>query len=291
MPLRLMPTRHSPFYSPFLALHAAGFLKREGVESVVRIPAEGESAGALLRRGAVDVIQSAVSAAWVEIEKGGGNPPVHIAQINQRDGFCLVGREPDSDFRWEGLAGKTVIADHGHQPLTMLRWAAHQKGGDLSRAKLENLGSPQAMEKAFREGRGDYVHLQGGVPQQIAEEGVGHIVAFVGEGLQPLAFSSIAALRGFLETDFLQPLLRAFAKAKTWTNESPAEEVAGKLAPLFPNLSLAALTRAIGDCQRLGCWEGGSAIPRADYLEARTVFLWAKGIARRHSYEDVCDVH
>src|SRR5262245_14283401 len=103
MPLRLMPTRHSPFYSPFLALHAAGFLEREGVESVVRIPAEGESAGALLRRGDVDVIQSAVSAAWVEIEKGGNNPPVHIAQINQRDGFCLVGREPDSDFRWERL--------------------------------------------------------------------------------------------------------------------------------------------------------------------------------------------
>ena len=130
MPLRLMPTRHSPFYSPFLALHAAGFLEREGVESALRLPAEGESSGALLRRGEVDVIQSAVSAAWVAIEKGATDFPIHIAQINQRDGFCLVGREPDADFRWEKLGGKTLIADHGHQPLAMLRWAAHKKGGD-----------------------------------------------------------------------------------------------------------------------------------------------------------------
>ena len=288
MPLRLMPTRHSPFYSPFLALHAAGFLEAEGVESALRLPAEGESSGALLRRGEVDVIQSAVSAAWVAIEKGATDFPIHIAQINQRDGFCLVGREPDADFRWEKLAGKTLIADHGHQPLAMLRWAAHKKGGDLSRVNLENLGSPQAMETAFRAGQGDYIHLQGGVPQQLAREGVGHVVAFTGEALMPLAFSSIAAPRSFIESDSLAPLLRAFAKAKTWTQQTPAEDVATKLGALFPSLSLTALTAAIGDCQKLGCWEGVAAIPREAYLEAENVFLWAKGIGRAHAYEDVC---
>ena len=63
---------------------------------------------------------------------------------------------------------------------------------------LLNLGSPQEMEAAFRSGQGDYIHLQGGVPQQLEREGVGHIVAFTGAGLDPLAFSSIAAPRGSL---------------------------------------------------------------------------------------------
>ncbi len=288
MPLRLMPTRHSPFYSPFLALHAAGFLEREGVESALRLPADGESTGAALRRGEVDVIQSAVSAAWVEMERGANDIPIHIAQINQRDGFCLVGREPDDAFRWEKLAGKTVLADHGHQPMVMLRWAAHKKGGDLSRARVQDLGSPRAMETAFRAGQGDYIHLQGGVPQQLERDGVGHVVAFTGEGLTPLAFSSISATRQFIESDSLQPLLRAFGKAKTWTQQSPDEEVAEKLAALFPALSPAALATAIGACQKLGCWEGGSAIPREGYLEAQNIFLWAKGIQRAHAYEEVC---
>lgn len=288
MPLRLMPTRHSPFYSPFLALHAGGFLAREGIESTIRLPAEGESTGAVLRRGEVDVIQSAVSAAWTELEKGADDIPIHIAQINQRDGFVLVARHPEANFAWQNLAGKTLIADHGHQPFIMLRWAAHNRGADLSQVNLLNLGSAQEMEAAFRAGQGDYIHLQGGVPQQLEREGAGHIVAFTGEGLKPLAFSSIAAPRTFVESDRLQPLLRAFAKAKSWADESPAEEVARTLTPLFPALHLDALTTAITACQNLGCWKGDAAIPRTDYQQAEQIFLWARGIQRAHPYEQVC---
>jgi len=288
MPLRLMPTRHSPFYSPFLALHAAGFLRQEGIESTLRLPAEGESTGAILRRGEVDVIQSAVSAAWTELEKRASGIPIHIAQINQRDGFVLVARHPAADFTWRNLAGKTLIADHGHQPFIMLRWAAHNRGADLSGVNLLNLGSAQQMEAAFRAGQGDYIHLQGGVPQQLERDGAGHIVAFTGEGLEPLAFSSIAAPRAFVESDRLQPLLRAFAKAKLWANESPAVEVARTLTSLFPALHVDALTAAIAACQKLGCWEGGAAISCADYQQAEKVFLWARGIERAHPYEQVC---
>src|SRR5258706_14643125 len=158
MPLRLMPTRHSPFYTPFLATHSAGFLQEEEIESTLRLPAEGESTAAVLRRGEVDVIQSAVSAAWTAIEKGVADFPRHIAQINQCDGFVIVGREADPHFTWQKLDGKTLIADHGHQPLTLFRWAAHHNGADLSRANLVSLGSPTTMETAFRAGQGDYIH-------------------------------------------------------------------------------------------------------------------------------------
>jgi NitT/TauT family transport system substrate-binding protein len=288
MPLRLMPTRHSPFYSPFLAVHAAGFLRQEGIESTLRLPADGESTAAVLRRGEVDVIQSAVSAAWTAIEKGVTDFPIHIAQINQCDGFVIVAREADPDFKWHKLNGKTLIADHGHQPLALLRWAAHKNQVDLSRANLLNLGSPPAMEAAFRAGQGDYIHLQGGIPQQMELEGAGHIVAYAGQGLTPLAFSSVAAPRAFAESDQLQPFLRAFAKAKAWARETPPLEIAKALAPLFPALRLQALTAAIAACQKLGCWNGDAAIPRTDYHEAEKAFLWAGAIQRAHAYEQVC---
>ena len=287
-PLRLMPTRHSPFYSPFLAVHAAGFLKQEGIDSTLRLPVEGESTAAVLRRGEVDVVQSAVSAAWTAIERGVTDFPVHIAQINQRDGFVIVGREADPNFTWRKLDGKTLIADHGHQPLALLRWAAYQNGGDLSRANLLNLGSAPVMEAAFRSGDGDYIHLQGGIPQQMELEGAGHIVAYVGHGLTPLAFSSVAAPRTIAQSDRLQPFLRAFAKAKSWARETPPSEVARTLAPLFRALGIEALTAAIAACQNLGCWNGGAAIPRADYQEAEKAFLWANAIQRAHAYEEVC---
>jgi NitT/TauT family transport system substrate-binding protein len=286
MSLRMMPARHSPFYSPFLA--TAGFLEREGVEASLRIPAEGESPGALLGHGEVDVTQSAVSSGWTEIEKGAADIPIHFAQINQRDGFLLVGRERDANFDWKKLEGKTIVADHGHQPLVMLRWAARHKGADWSRIQVINAGSPQAMEEAFRSGRGDFVHLQAGVPQQLEREGAGFMVASVGEGLKPLAFSSVCALRKFVDSDSFGPFVRAFAKAKQWARQSPPEDVAKTLTPLFPALSIEALTAAIASCHKLGCWEGGAVIPRDLYDEAQDAFLWAGGIQRRHLYEAVC---
>jgi NitT/TauT family transport system substrate-binding protein len=288
MPLRLMPTRHSPFYSPFLVVHAAGFLHQEGIESTLRLPAEGESTAAVLRRGEVDVIQSAVSAAWTAIERDVTDFPLHVAQINQCDGFVILGREADCDFSWRKLNDKTLIADHGHQPLALLRWAAHKNQDDLSRSNLLNLGSPPAMEAAFRAGQGEYIHLQGGMPQQMELEGAGHIVAYVGQGLTPLAFSSVAAPRAFAESDRLQPFLRAFTKAKAWAREMPPLEVARTLSPLFPALRIEALAATVAACQNLGCWNGDAAIPRADYHEAEQAFLWAGGIQCAHPYEEVC---
>lgn len=286
MPLRMMPARHSPFYSPFLA--TAGFLEQEGVEVTLRLPAEGESPGALLRRGEVDVTQSAVSSGWTEREKGAAEIPVHFAQINQRDGFFLVGRERDANFDWKKLEGKTIIADHGHQPLVMLRWAAHHKGADWSRIEVIDAGSPQAMEAAFRSGRADFVHLQAGVPQQLECEGAGFVVASVGEGLKPLAFSSVCAFRKFVNSDSFGPFVHAFSKAKQWVQQSRPEDVAKTLTSLFPALSIEALTAAIASCQKLGCWEGGVVIPPDLYDEAQDAFLWAGGIQRRHPYEAVC---
>ncbi len=108
------------------------------------------------------------------------------------------------------------------------------------------------------------------------------------QGLTPLAFSSVAAPRAFAESDQLQPFLRAFAKAKAWARETPPPEVAGVLTPLFPALHIEALTAAIAACQKLGCWNGDAAIPRADYHEAEKAFLWARAIQRAHAYEEVC---
>jgi NitT/TauT family transport system substrate-binding protein len=286
MPLRMMPSRHSPFYSPFLA--TAGFLRKEGIEVALRLPAEGESPGALLRQDDVDVTQSAVSSGWTDIEKGAAEIPVHFAQINQRDGFVLVGRERDAKFDWKKLEGKTVLADHGLQPLIMLRWAAHHKGADWSRINVVNAGSPPAMEEAFRSGQGDFVHLQSGVPQQMEHEGAGFAVASVGEGLKPLAFSSICARRKFVQGETFTPFVRAFANAKKWVQDSSAEDVANTLAPLFPSLGIEALTASIASCQTLGCWAGDAAIPPELYAQAQNVFLWAGGIRRSHPYESVC---
>src|SRR5207244_9328495 len=118
----------------------------------------------LIRDGSVDVMQSAVSSNWKPMERGEAPLPVHFAQINQRDGFFLVGRREEPDFEWKHLEGKTLLADHGLQPIVMLRYAAHHKGVDWGKIRVIDAGTPEEMEAAFRAGEGDYVHLQAPAP-------------------------------------------------------------------------------------------------------------------------------
>src|SRR5436305_11122756 len=133
MPLRIMVSRHSVFYSPLIATIAGGFLERRGLAAEYSVLTKGQRSSPLIREGSVDIMQSAVSSNWGPIEKGESPLPVHFAQINQRDGFFLVARDPDAAFAWNKLAEQAVLADHAAQPFVMLNYAARSIGLDWAR--------------------------------------------------------------------------------------------------------------------------------------------------------------
>lgn len=285
--MRIMVSRHSAFYSPLLSTIAAGFLREEGFESTYEVLAPGSDAQELIRNGKIDIVQSAVSSSWARMEKNEGNLAAHFAQINQRDGFFLAGRSPDQSFNWKKLEGASLLADHGAQPLAMLKYAVHLNGADWSRIKVIDAGGVEEIDAAFRNGLGDYVHQQGPAPQQLERENIGYIVASVGEAMPPVAFSSLMASREFLKTDAAKAFLRAYARARQWVNQAPAKEVADREIEFFPQIDRDALTMTIARYQALGCWDGDLAITRDRYEQALNVFLHSGIISRRHSYEDV----
>src|SRR5215475_55811 len=163
--IMIMASRHSAFYSPLLSTIAGGFLRSEGFESTYEVLPPGIDAQELIRNGKIDIMQSAVSSSWARMEKSEGDLAVHFAQINQRDGFFLTGRNHDQSFNWKKLEGASLIADHGLQPLAMLKYAAHLNGADWNKIRVIDAGGVEEIDAAFRNGLGDYVHQQGPAPQ------------------------------------------------------------------------------------------------------------------------------
>src|SRR5690349_21475792 len=123
---RIMASRHSAFYSPLLC--SLKFLRDAGHSATYSVLGPGQRSYSLIRDGQVDIMQSAVSSNWNPRERGVEPLPVHFAQINRRDGFFLVAREADPDFEWKKLEGRTLLADHGQQPLVMLKYAVKKNG-------------------------------------------------------------------------------------------------------------------------------------------------------------------
>jgi NitT/TauT family transport system substrate-binding protein len=273
-----MASRHSAFYSPLLS--CLSILRGEGHEAIYSVLQPGQRSYALLRDGEIDIMQSAVSSNWNALERGVEPLPVHFAQINQRDGFFLVGRLPDPAFSWKKLEGRTLLADHGTQPLAMLKYAVRHNGAEWDKIRIVDAGTPDAMTAAFHAGKGDFVHLQAPVT-------AGEIVVSVGASMPPVAFSSLCCARGFQKTEAYRLFLDAYARAREWVRTAPPEEVAAAEASFFPLIAPDVLTAAIRLYQALGCWEGGLEIPRELYEQALNVFQATGTIAWRHRYDEV----
>ena len=278
-------SRFSAFYTPLIMTMAGNFLQREGLEPEYTVSAPGTSAIASLLDDSVHVVQSAPSQAFAALEKGEAPLVTHFAQINETDGFFLNGRTIDPEFSWSKLVGKKVLVDHGGQPLAMFKYACFKEGIEFSAIQAVDAGTTDEMEHAFRDGEGDYIHAQGPTPQQLEKEGVGHVVASVGEAIGVCAFSSLAATRDWQNSDMASTFMMAYREARKLINSAPASEIAKMEMEYFPGVDVDVLTDTIGFYQRLGCWTPHVEITREAFEGALNVFLHAGSITTRHDYE------
>jgi NitT/TauT family transport system substrate-binding protein len=287
--IKIMALRHSAFYSPLLMTMAGGFCAEEGLDPDYEVASSANSVVDNIRRGVCHVSQSAVATSFEALEKGEAVDVVHFAQINARDGFFIAARQPDDSFTWDKLKGKTVLVDHFFQPLAMLKYGLHKQGVDFDQLNVVDAGDVASIDKAFRDGVGDYVHQQGPAPQQLEQEGIAHVVASVGDAVGPVAFSSLCASREWLLTDMSRAFMRAYKKALAYVSQASADEIAAYEAEagFFPNIDREVLVHTIAAYQQLGCWQTDPSIPKADYDKLLDVFLFNGAISQRHSYDKV----
>lgn len=283
--INIMALRHSAFYTPLLITIGGGFLKAEGLAADYHLATPQRSVPEALRSGEVQLSQSAVATSFAALEQGKPMDILHFAQINRLDGFFIAGRQAASDFSWRALEGREILVDHLFQPLAMFRYALHRLGVDESRVKIIDAGSVEEMDRAFRDGRGDYIHQQGPFAQQLERDGVGHLLASVGEVVGPVAFSSLCATREWLESDMARAFLRAYRQACRFVQEAPAEELAALEAQCFPAIEREVLINTIQTYQGMGCWSPDPHIDPAGYEHLLDVFLFSGLITRRHPYQ------
>ncbi len=281
----------SIFYAPYLAAVEAGFLEKEGIKGDLGVVPRGRDPFEMLTSGEIHVAQNAPSTSFSLMEAGRGDIPVHVAAINDRDGFYIVSRKPVENFRWKDLEGATVVpASFGVQPWACLMFCLREEGVETDRVTLvEGLSSMQEAEEAFRAGEGDYVHLQNPNALNVVADGVGHLAASVGESLGPIAFSTLVMSRRFLtaEPAIAEAFMRAYLAARQWVLKSDAQIVAETLHPLFPETPAPVLARSVEGYKDLGTWRPHPGIPRKSYERALDMWLAAGQITRRYPYEKV----
>ena len=286
--IKIQFTLFSAFYSPLIATMSGGFLNEEGLLGDWSVSPPGVSAIAALEDGSAHVVQSALSQSFTPLSKGIQPGYAHFAQVNEMDGFFLTGRKAEPDFSWNNLEGSEVILFGGGQPLAMFKYACHRAGIDFDEIKAIHVGGAADMDRAFREGKGQYVQQQGPFPQQLEADGVGHIVTQVGPKVGPCGFSSLVAMRDWLSSDMARAFTRAYAKTRIYMNEEKPAEIARAQKSYFPHIDEGVLVACIDTYQKLGNWTPHVEITDAAYQATLDIYEYAGGLSERFTYDQVC---
>jgi len=289
----LMPF-HTPFYAPLSAGVALGHFSEEGLE-VNAVPA------AVFGKGTIRALLDRD----IEISLGGlmrsfdladrtGRIIVHFAEVCSRNGFFLLSREPRTTFRWQDLAGKTVISfAEAPTPWQCMLTVLGRSGVDPTQVRIEReLPLPEAVA-AFRAGHGDFLEQTQPVVEELLAEGAAHLVVSMGEATGPVPFTSYMTTPEFLvaEPDIMLHFTRAVYRTQRWLAAHTPRTVTEVIAPAFPEIDPVLLERIVARFVQQDTWARDPLLGRSGYGYLQEILLNGGFIKRRHRYEDLVDTH
>jgi NitT/TauT family transport system substrate-binding protein len=180
-----------------------------------------------------------------------------------------------------------VLVDHFFQPMALFRTALRLQGVDETKVRFLDAGDVASIEAAFRRGEGDFVHLQGPAPQQLEADGVGRVVASVGQATGDLAFSSLCAQPAWLGTDVARAFVRAYRRERQAAQSHPAHDLAKRIGRYLPESDPGVLAKTIADYQRMETWAGSEVITPELFNATVEVFLAVGHMAAKPALADV----
>lgn len=108
-PLTLSEVAHSIFYAPQYAAIELGYFKDEGIDLTLVNGAGADKVMTALVSGDAQIGFMGSEASIYVYQEGSQDYAVNFAQLTQRAGNFLVGRQPEDNFQWESLKGKNVL--------------------------------------------------------------------------------------------------------------------------------------------------------------------------------------
>ncbi|MBE6688414.1 MAG: ABC transporter substrate-binding protein [Ruminococcaceae bacterium] len=284
---------HSVFYAPQYVAINKGFFEDEGLEIEFATGEGADKVMAAVLSGSVDIGFSGPEAAIYVYNEGREDQPMVFAQLTQRDGAFLVGREPQEDFKFTDLKGKHVLPGRrGGVPFMTFEYVLKENGLDTTNdLKFDDSIQFAMLAGAFTGGTGDYVALFEPVASTLEKEGRGHIVASIGEAGGDIPYTAYYANKSFIEEnpDVIQKFTNAIYRAQQWIREAPAEEVAKAIQPSFPDTELDILTTVVERYISIDAWCATPVMNEPSFMRLQEIISTAGELDRKVPFEAVVD--
>ena len=291
--VELHEVTRSVFYAPQYVAISQGFFEEEGLEIHVTTSGGSDKAMSALLSGQADICLAGPETGVYVINEGKEDHPIIVGQLTKRDGSYLVGRQPEPDFDWRSLEGKTIIGGRtGGMPLMTLQYVL-KSHGLIPGENVEVIDSIQfnLMGGAFDGGTGDYVTLFEPTATEFELAGKGHIVANVGLASGEVPYTVYLVSQTMLkeEPDFVKRFLRAVYRAQVWIQTASDEEIAIAMEPFFPDASLESLKIVANSYRATDSWKQDPVMQEEDYNRLLDIIEEAGELSARPGFQALVD--
>ena len=221
-PITLNEVAHSIFYAPQYAAIELGYFDEEGLDVTLVNGGGADKVMTALVSGEADIGFMGSEASVYTYANGEADYAVNFAQLTQRAGNFLVGREPEPDFQWENLKGKKVLGGRaGGMPQMVFEYILKKNGidpkTDLSIDQSINFGLTAA---AFTSNDADYTVEFEPFATALELEGNGHVAASLGESSGYVPYTAYCAKKSYIEKnpEIIQKFTNAIQKGLEYVN-------------------------------------------------------------------------
>lgn len=289
--VKLMEVTHSLFYTPQYVAISKGFFEEEGLDIELINGGGADKVMAALISGEVDIGFMGPEASVYVYNQERDDYAINFAQLTQRDGSFLVGREKDDNFTFDKVKGKTIIGGRkGGMPEMTLEYVLKSKGLDLGKdVNVRTDIQFDAMAGAFLSGEGDYVTLFEPVAASLEKEGKAYVVASIGKEGGYIPFTAYSATKQKIEKDpeLIQKFTNAIYKGMLWVQENSSEEIAEAVKPQFPDTPDDILVALIDRYRDQDSWTPDLIITEDGLNHLMDIMEMAGELDKRAEYENI----
>lgn len=218
---------------------------------------------------------------------------VNFSALTKRDGSFIVSREKYDNFTLNDMIGKTVIGGRkGGMPVMTFEWALRESGIDPANdLEIDTSIAFGAMSGAFIGGTGDFVNLFEPQALQIEQQGLGYVVASLGELGGVVPYTAYNAKKSYIENnpEVMEKFTRAIQRGLDYVHNNSSEDIAKNILPHFPDISLNDLTKIVERYKQNDSWFTTTYINEEDFNHIEDIMEAAGELTERVPYDKLVD--
>jgi len=291
--VKVAEVTHSVFYAPQYVAHALGYFEDEGLDVEIMLVAGADKVTAAVLSNDVQIGFCGSEATIYVYNQGEKDYLVNFAGLTKRDGSFLVSREKFDNFKLEDLKGKFVIGGRkGGMPEMTLEWALKENGiNPKTDLNIDTSIAFAAMQGAFIGGTGDFVTLFEPNALQVEKQGLGYVVASIGELGGVVPYTAYNARKSYIEEnpDVIEGFTKGVQKGLDYVYNHTDAEVAEILLDYFPDTSLNDLTEIVKRYRNIDSWFKTTYIEEENFNHIQKIMESAGELDKKAPFSKLVD--